>query len=92
MRLWRERAAFSALLGRLGGMAKVYRRGWARDGNREVESLKLIGCYKCLLPAGEHPDGRGTGGGEYKHRAALPAGGGGYPAGRPGGGLPERGG
>ena len=49
MRLWRERAAFSALLGRLGGMAKVYRRGWARDGNREVESLKLIGCYKCLL-------------------------------------------
>ena len=38
MRLWRERAAFSALLGRLGGTAKVYRRGWARDGNREVES------------------------------------------------------
>ena len=49
MRLWREMAAFSALLHSLGGTAKVYRRGWARDGSREVESLKLIGCYKCLL-------------------------------------------
>ena len=49
MRLWRERAAFSALLRSLGGKAKVYRRGWAKDGDRQVESLRLVGCYKCLL-------------------------------------------
>ena len=55
MRLWRERAAFSALLGRLGGMAKVYRRGWARDGSREVESLKLIGATSACSPGGGTP-------------------------------------
>ena len=38
MRLWRERAAFSALLGRLGGMAKVYRRGWARGSGQSPPS------------------------------------------------------
>ena len=47
--LWREKAAFEALLRGFGGEAEVYRRGWTRDGDRDAEVRELRGRYRCLL-------------------------------------------
>lgn len=49
MELWREKAAFLSFCRSFGGEAAVFRRGWVRDGDREVETESLLGRYRCLL-------------------------------------------